>query len=643
MLLVLLILITVALLTTPGIADRLRPVPHTAVKLTAGFWASRQETNRKVTIPHVFRQCEETGRIRNFEIAAGLAQGQFEGIYFNDSDVHKMIEGIALDLALCPDPTLERQLDELIAKIAAAQQPDGYLNTYFTLVEPDKRWTDLPVKHELYIAGHLFEAAVAHFQATGKRTLLDVATRFADHIDSVFGDHRLIGVCGHEEIELALVKLAEATGEERYFRLAEWFINKRGYSGAEYCQDHKPVREQSEVVGHAVRAMYLYCAMADIAMRTGDPGLIGALGRLWQDLTKRRMYITGGVGPSAHNEGFTTPYDLPNETAYAETCAAIGLVFWSQRMFLLHGRSEYVDVLERALYNGVISGVSLTGDRFFYVNPLASRGNHHRQPWFECACCPPNILRLLPQVGGMMYATGRAERDAGMPAIYVNLYAASEARVQLGDTPVVIIQKTRYPWDGEVNFTIRPARPCEFELKLRLPEWCDNASVTDGLKTQEARAGNDGYVELARRWQPGTQITLQMEMPVRRIVAHPKVVANLGRVALMRGPLVYCLEATDNGGSVYDIAVPRDATLKPEWWPDVLGGIIVLRGKGLRRVPDELDRLYRPVSDEPTTPVTAIPYYAWDHREAGEMIVWIPETTALAEEKDLHPAEPRGE
>jgi len=623
------LLATVLLCACMGTAERrlrLKPVPFTQVRLVGGFWARRQEVNRTVTVPHCLRECEDTARIRNFEVAAGLAEGGFEGIYFNDSDVHKVIEGIAHCLALQPDPELDARLDSLIATIAAAQQPDGYLNTYFTLVEPDQRWTDLPVKHELYIAGHLFEAAVAHHQATGKRNLLDVAIRFADYIDSLFGEDeaKRIGVCGHEEIELALVKLYEATGEERYFRLARFFIDHRGYGGHEYCQDHLPVREQREVVGHAVRAMYLYTAMADVALQTGDGGLIDALDGLWEDLTTRRMYITGGIGPSAQNEGFTSAYDLPNDTAYAETCAAIGLVLWSHRMTLLHGRVEYADVVERALYNGVLAGVSMAGDAFFYVNPLASRGAHHRQPWFGCACCPPNVLRLIPQVGGFMYGTSEG-------GVYVNLYASGQATVTMGGRRIVLTQKTRYPWDGRIRLTVSPEAPTVFDLNLRIPGWCEKASLEVNGEACDATPAADGYVRLSRTWQTGDVVKLKLDMPVRRMAAHPNVAADVGRIALMRGPLVYCVEAADNDGSVLDLALPRRAKLKAEWRPELLGGVVAIRGKGLRREPDGPAALYRPAAEDPETAITAVPYYAWDHRTPGEMAVWIPEITALAE------------
>ena len=625
------VVVLLPLLTGAGASaaqlKRLSPVPFTEVTLTDRFWAPRLETNRTVTIPHAFTQCEETGRIRNFEVAAGLVQGKFEGLLFNDSDVYKVVEAAAYTLATHPDPKLDAYLDDLIAKFAAAQQPDGYLNTYFTLVAPDKRWTDLPGAHELYCAGHLTEAAVAHYQATGKRNLLDVAVRFVDYIDQVFGDDALVGVPGHEELELALVKLSEATGEPRYFDLARWFIDKRGSSDREYCQDHIPVRQQSEIVGHAVRAMYLYSGVADVARQTGDQELVAAMERIWGDVTQHKLYITGGVGPSAHNEGFTVRYDLPNDSAYAETCAAIGLVLWNQRLALLHADAKYADVVEQALYNGVLSGVSLSGDRFFYVNPLGSRGHHHRMPWFGCACCPPNIARIIPQVPAMMYATSP-------DGIWVNLYAAGEAKARVGEADVTLVQETDYPWDGAIKFAVNPAKPTRFALSLRVPGWCEGAAARLNGKAIDAAAGDDGYLRIEREWRAGDTVALNLPMPIERIAANPAVEADVGRVALRRGPIVFCLEGVDNHGSVRDLALPREAKLEARFEPKLLGGVLVVRGAALRRPPVEWSAtLYQPVPPDEAAQFVAVPYYAWDNREPGEMLVWLPETTALAEAK----------
>jgi len=607
--------------------ERLNAVLFTDVKLTDRFWAPRIEINRKVTVPHCLKQCEITHRIRNFEVAAGLAEGKFQGIYFNDSDVYKVLEGVAYALHAHPDAKLEAQLDEVIAKIAAAQHDDGYLNTYYTLVEPDKRWTNLHVRHELYCAGHLFEAAVAHYRATGKRTLLDVAIRFADHIAGIFGEGKRVGVPGHEGIELALVKLYEVTGKKKYLDLAKFFIDKRGYANREYSQDHIPVREQSEIVGHAVRAMYLYSGVADVAARTGDKALMAAMDRIWPDVAHRKMYITGGIGPSASNEGFTVPYDLPNDTAYAETCAAIGMALWNHRLVLLHGHAKYADILERVLYNGSISGVSLDGSKFFYVNPLAGRGHHHRQSWYGCACCPTNVVRFIPQAGGYLYATSPN-------GVWVNLYAASEAAVKLNGKEIKLIQETDYPWSGQVKLTINPASPATFDVNLRIPGWCEGATAWLNGKAIDSTPGENGYLRISRKWRRGDTITLDMPMPIRRIAANPKVAANVGRVALQRGPVVYCLEAVDNGGSVRDIALPREAKLEARFEPDLLGGVTVLRGKALRRKPVEWgDVLYQPVPQSEEISIVAVPYHAWDNREPGEMLVWLPETPALAEAK----------
>jgi DUF1680 family protein len=607
----------------------LNPVPFTQVKIEDRFWAPRIETNRKVTLPHNIKECETTGRIRNFAIAAGLEKGNFEGIYFNDSDVYKMLEGAAYTLAVHPDPALDRKLDDVIGKIAAAQQPDGYLNTYYTLVEKGKRWTDLPVKHELYCAGHLFEAAVAHFQATGKRSFLDVARKLADHIDSVFGPEKMHGVPGHEEIELALVKLHRVTGEKRYLELAKFFLDERGrYCGrkpyGDYCQDHLPVREQSDIVGHAVRAMYLYSGVADAARLTGDKGFIDAMERVWRNVTLKKMYVTGGIGPSASNEGFTVDYDLPNDTAYAETCASIGMALWSHRLLLLHGEGRFGDVLEQVLYNGLLSGVSLSGDRFFYVNPLASRGGHHRQAWFGCACCPTNVVRFLPSLPGYVYAT---KGDS----VWVNLYIAGSARIPLGKAEVGLVQATRYPWDGKVRIEVDPGEAGDLEIALRVPGWCAGAACRVNGAPVDAAAVRAGYLHIRRAWKKGDAIDLDLPMPVRRIESHPSVKENRGKVALARGPIVYCLEGVDHAVNVRSIAIPREADLRTEERPDLLGGVVAIRGKGIIADPSGWeDALYRGARSKEIE-ITAVPYHVWDHRAAGPMVVWIPETSVLAE------------
>ena len=539
-----------------------------------------------------------------------------------------MVEGAAHILATQPDEQIEDYLDQLISKFAAAQQDDGYLNTYYTLVEPDHRWSNLPVMHELYCAGHLFEAAVAHFQSTGKHNLLDIAIKFADHIDGIFGEGKRIGVPGHQEIELALVKLYEVTGEKRYLNLAAFFIDQRGKSGADYCQDHMPVRQQSEITGHAVRAMYLYAGVADIARYTGAPDLFASMDRIWDDVTLRKMYVTGSIGPSGHNEGFTVPYDLPNETAYAETCAAIGMVLWSHRMFLLHGHSQYIDVLERSLYNGLLSGVSLDGSEFFYTNPLASYGNHHRQPWFGCACCPTNVVRFVPQVGGYFYATTE-------DSLWVNLYAANRATVSVAGQTVSICQESDFPWDGHIKLTIEPTTSNNFRLCLRHPDWSSQVDLlVNGDRLRDLPANKNGYFELARIWQPGDTVEVNFNMSAQRIVTNPQVKSNLGKVALCRGPMIYCLEAIDNEGSTRDIALPRTNQLEASFESDLLGGVTVLRGAANRRgSPEWENQLYQTTEADRDIQIMAIPYFAWDSRQAGQMTVWLPECSTLTEPK----------
>lgn len=582
---------------------RLTAVPFTAVALGDSFWTPRLETNRQKSLPHDFKWCEDTGRIANFAAAGQMIEGVFQGIYFNDSDVYKVLEGASYALTQHPDPDLERTVALVIAKIAAAQQPDGYLDTYFILKEPSERWKDLPNKHELYCAGHLIEAAVAHYRATGRRTFLDVAIRLADGIDRTFGPGKRCDVCGHEEIELALVKLADLTGEARYRELARFFLDARGDASRRtltgpYFQDHLPVREQKEIVGHAVRAMYLYTGVADMAAYTGDAGYIEAMNSIWQNLTRTKLYLTGGIGARGADEAFGDAYELPNETAYAETCAAIGLVLWSHRMNLLHADAQYVDVLERALYNGVLSGIGMDGEHFFYVNPLASAGSHHRKPFFECACCPTNAVRLLPSLPGYVYA-----HDGS--SIYVNLYVAGSGEIPLGDAKIRIRQVTQYPWEGTVQLVVEPAEPRECSIWLRIPGWCEGARVAVNGRPVALLAIEKGYACLTRTWKAGDRIDLSLPMEIQRIEAHPAVKADRGRVAIQRGPLVYCFEQVDNG-PVRPIVLARDPQLRAESQPELLGGVTVIHAV------DRTGRL-----------LLAVPYYAWDHREPGQMAVWV--------------------
>jgi DUF1680 family protein len=629
-------------------ANKLRPVPWNRVVVDDRFWAPKIKTNREVSIPLQLEQIRKTGRLDNLRRAGGKLEGRFEGIRFNDSDVYKWLDAAAYSLGTHPDPELEAQVNAVIEVVAAAQQESGYIHSYFTLERPDARFACLAINHELYCAGHLFEAAVTHYEATGSRALLDVALKFADHVWGLFGPGKRDGYPGHEEIELALVKLHRVTGRDRYLTMAQRFIDLRGsrpspfeaefaaesawknvfdakrifYKGDQYdgsyAQDHLPVREQSEVVGHAVRAMYLFSAMADLAAATGDQGLIAALDRLWTNLTTKRMYVTGGIGPSRHNEGFTSDFDLPNQEAYAETCAAIGLVFWAHRMALLHRNATYADVMELALYNGVLSGVSLDGEKYFYVNPLQTDGTHHRQEWFYCACCPPNIARLLASLGGYVCA----ESDDGL---WVNLYVAGTCQARLGGTEVTLRQTTDYPWSGEVGIVVEPQTPLEFELRLRVPRWCRAAdvSINDGSVPLEAV---DGYIGVRREWRAGDRVRLLLGMGPEHVVAHPDVIPDVGRAAVRRGPIVYCLEQADHDGPVSRIILPAEEPLEEVREPDLLGGVITLGGTGYRLFEEGWDgHLYR-ADRQPAEqiPLKFIPYYAWDNREPGDMAVWIP-------------------
>ncbi len=632
--------------------QRFWAVPHRAVQIEDRFWRPRIEGNRRVSLPYQYQQLKSSGVLDNFRRVAGRADGAYAGPFWMDSDAYKWLEAASYSLASQPDPELERAVDETIALIAAAQAADGYLDTYFQWVEPDKKFTNLAMGHELYCAGHLIQAAVAHFQATGRRTLLDVACRLADHIDGVFGPGKFEAADGHEEIETALVDLYRTTGTKRYLDLAVFFIGQRGrpdsrfrwelghldeiagkpgqvnaqYYGSyenydgRYAQDHLPVTEQAEVVGHAVRAMYLYCAMADIVAESGDPRLLAALERLWENVTTRRMYITGGIGPSNRNEGFTRDYDLPNDTAYAETCAAVGMIMWQHRLLQLTGAGRFADILERVLYNGFLSGVALDSRKFFYDNPLQSAGDRHRQGWFECACCPPNIARLLASLGKYIYSQNAA-------GLAVHLYIQGAAQITLaGGKPLIVRQTTDYPWEGRVELTMELAGPAVFALRLRIPGWCRSWVLrVNGAAAEPVVA--DGYAALQREWADGDRVELILAMPVETVAAHPAVWQDAGRLAIQRGPLVYCLEEADHPCPVTRIMLPKDAALTARFDPDVLGGIVVIEGEGYISELHGWDgTLYRPADRGEAyrkIPVKAVPYYAWDNREPGSMAVWI--------------------
>ena len=621
----------------------LRPVPFTHVTIDDAFWKPRVEMNRAHTLPHSYRLLQTTGRLAAFHLDWTLGK-EAEPHIFWDSDVAKWLEAASYSLATFPDPELEQQVDEAISLIASAQQPDGYLNPHFTVVEPEKRWKNLRENHELYCAGHLIEAAVAHFQTTGKRTLLDVMCRYADHIAATFGTGpgQKRGYDGHQEIELALVKLYDVTHEERYLQLAAYFVNERGrqphyfdleavmrgenpedfqHQTYEYNQSHVPVREQTEVVGHAIRAMYLYAAMADLARETSDTTLLDACRRLWDHLCSTRMYVTGGIGTSRHNEGFTTDYDLPNETAYAETCAAIGLVMWSQRMLQLDCNSRYADVMEHALYNGVISGVSQDGTLFFYENPLASTGAHHRQPWYDVSCCPTNIARLLPSLGQYIYAA-----NANANTLAVHLYIQSNVRVRVGEQEITLRQEANYPWEGAIRLGLQMDAPTTFRLKLRVPGWCHQTVIrVNGEAINLEECLEQGYAGIERLWQNGDQVQVDFALPVERVYAHPAIAFDLGRVALQRGPLVYCLESADNPVPLERLLLPANAEIQTTRDPQLFGGAVVIQSEGLLYEEHAwAGNLYRtePPRLDPYT-MRAIPYYLWDNRAAGEMRVWL--------------------
>lgn len=581
------------------------PVNFAAIQIEDDFWAPRLAIHADATLNACITQCrDETSRIRNFKRAAGLENGKHEGIFFDDSDVYKAMEGMACSLVNNPNSRIESILDEWIDIIAAAQQSDGYLNTYFTLNEPENRWSDME-KHEMYCGGHMIEAAIAFYKATGKEKFLRVAVKFADHLDTQFGPGKRHWVPGHEEIELALIKLYHVTREKRYLNLASWLLEERGHGygtgktwNPRYCQDDVPVKKISKIAGHAVRAMYLFTGMSEVASVTGSMIYKTALERVWDNVVNHNMYITGGIGSSKDNEGFTRDDDLPNLEAYCETCASVGMVFWNHQMNLLTGESKYADVLERSLYNGALAGISLSGDRFFYVNPLESLGDHHRQAWFGCACCPSQISRFLPAIGNYIYIV--SGRD-----IFVNLFIGGIANVETDVCPVALEQNTHYPWDGAVTLTVSPREESKFGIHIRIPAWCKSYKIKINDKEMTGTTGEHGYMILERLWQRGDRIQIDFSMPVEMIAAPAGVAADAGKRAIQRGPLVYCAEETDNTGTYESLLLSCDSRFEISENNSLMNGLKTITvHSGSQRF-------------------TMIPYFAWDNRNPGRMKVWI--------------------
>lgn len=619
---------------------RFQPVPFNHVHLADKFWAPKIETNRTVTIPYAFDQCEKSGRMDLF-IRAGkalrkqpLADRTPPGYPFDDSDVYKVLEGAAYALSVQKDPKLEAYVDKLIDLIAGAQEPDGYLYCTRT-INPEaphawagkERWVlEQDNSHELYNLGHLYEAAAAHFQATGKRSLLNVATKSADLLVETFLKPKRKIWPGHQVIEIGLGKLYRITGKKEYLELSKFFLDSRGGSG-DYWQAHKPVTEQTEAVGHAVRATYMYSGMADVAAMQGDPKFIDAMDAIWNDVVKTKYYITGGIGSTGAGEAFGKAYELPNMTAYCETCAQIGNVLWNQRLFAMHGHAKYIDVLERTLYNGMLSGVSLDGKTFFYPNPLESIGQHSRSPWFGCACCPSNVTRFMASTPGYFYAQTN-------DSLFVNLFASNKAEVSVGKRQIKVSQETNYPWDGDVKVTVNPALAGRFKVKLRIPGWAQNEVVPSdlysfkGAKSKPSLKLNgsqipfsikDGYAVLDRKWKAGDTLLLHLPMPVKRIVSNDQVLMNRGRVAIQRGPIVYCAEGIDNAGSVRTMMLPDTSEVKPVKRPNLMGGVVTLSTTAMNLTTESDGK----IKQTPKS-VTLIPYYTWANRGRSEMLVWLP-------------------
>jgi DUF1680 family protein len=630
----------------------IQAVPVRNVELTDSFWLPKIKTIQKTTIQYAFNKCRTEGRMDNFLIAGGKMAGPVKGkMPFDDTDLYKIIEGASYSLISNPDSALDAYLDSVIAIIRTGQEPDGYITTWFTIdpanppapwVKPStKRWENEISSHELYNSGHLFEAAAAHYYATGKRNLLDIALKNADLLVENFGPDKIQIVPGHQIVETGLIQLYRITKNDKYLKLSKQFLDWRGDSTTHklfgpYSQDHLPVTAQDEAVGHAVRAMYMYAAMTDIAAIYGDVAYRNAVMKLWENMTNKKMYVTGGIGARHAGESFGDNYELPNLTAYSETCAAIGSVYWNHRLFLLTGDAKYYDILERTLYNALISGISLDGTAFFYPNPLESDGKYTfnmgsctRQGWFDCSCCPTNLIRFIPSIPGLIYATCA-------DTLFVNLYASNKARIPFLKSIVEILQETGYPWTGNVKIVINPLKESDFTVKLRIPYWARNKAVPGDLYKYEVDYPVDivimvndekiqcqpdmEYVSITRKWQKGDRIELSFPMQVKRVVSNPMVKDNLNKVAIEYGPLVFCAEEADNQSVIDNLFITTSGIFQPEFRNDLLGGILVINGEVKTAVGKAVK-----VAQTDQYPLTLIPYYTWSNRGAGKMKIWLPE------------------
>ncbi|MHA6297154.1 glycoside hydrolase family 127 protein [Devosia sp. CAU 1758] len=634
--------------------SRYAPVPFPQVKLEGRFWHERLDTVLGRTVPSQHKKLSEFGILDSLKLPSPPPPLRFprhsNGFtvqVFWDSDVGKWIEAASYALAHRRDEDIEAKIEAAVDDLENAQAADGYLNCWYLGREPDKRWTNLRDNHEMYNAGHLLEGAIAYFQVTGRRRFLDIMERFLDHIYATFGTGtgQRRGYDGHEEIELALMKLYYLTGDKKHLEFAAYLINERGqqpphyfdverearegggdqrqpyvFPNYEYSQSHKPVREQDKVVGHAVRAMYLYTAMADLAAELDDASLKRACEVLWDDVMETKMYVTAGLGPSAHNEGFTHDFDLPNQTAYAETCASVALIFWAQRMLHLDLNGKYADILELAMFNGALSGLSRDGTHYFYANPLESDGTPTRWDWHTCPCCTMNVSRLVASVGQYFLSTAP-------DGVAFHLYGGIASEVEVGGVKVGLREVSNYPWSGDIAISVDPETPAEFALALRIPGWCKGASVRVNGELVDIAKAQRGYLTIMRLWRAGDTVTLDLPMPPVRLYAHPGAIMNAGRVALKRGPLVYCVEEADNpGGRVQRLKLPRHAELNVEQRPDLFDGIIALKADAIMIDESEFHQLYRTTPPkELATSLTAIPYFLWANRQQGSMVVWVPE------------------